>query len=123
MNLGLGKRLAHGGEKAQVLDDEGIGTGGKRAPGRLNGARELGLLHHDVHRHVDPHTTAMRQAAQLGKLPRHDAARAATRIELARNAAVDGVCPRRDGGEERLAVSGGSQQLWYVSLLGHGSRV
>lgn len=105
MNLSIGQSSVNLSHKAQVLDDKGVGTSRKHVASRLDGTRELSLLHHDVHRHVDTHAMLMGQFAQPGKLVKRDAARSAASIEGARHPAVDGVGAGRDGSKERPAVT------------------
>ena len=63
VNLCRGKRAMHLGNKAQVLDDEGVGTRVEHTARRGNGTSEFCLLHDNVHRHVDANAASVGEVA------------------------------------------------------------
>ena len=120
VHLGRRQLAPYQREEPPVLDDEGVGTRGHVARGRLDGTRELGLLDHDVGRHVDARAVRVRQRAEPRELVLADAGRATARVEPACDAAVDGIGPGGQRRQERLPVARGGQQLGHVSSRRHG---
>ena len=53
----------HLGNKAQVLDDEGVSTRVEHTARRGNGTSEFRLLHDNVHRHVNANAASVGEVA------------------------------------------------------------
>ena len=110
--LNLGPAAAHLGEKAPVLDDEGVGAQEPGTADKLEHLRNLARGNGDVHRHVDARAGEVRPAARLAKGLVRKVVRAAAGVEVVAQAAVDGVGAGSQRGVERLGTSGWRQELY-----------
>ena len=110
--LNLGPAAAHLGEKAPVLDDEGVGAQEPGTADKLEHLRNLARGNGDVHRHVDARAGEVRPAARLAKGLVRKVVRAAAGVEVVAQAAVDSVGAGSQRGVERLWPAGGCQELY-----------
>jgi hypothetical protein len=116
MDLDLRPEPAHLCEQPPVLDDEGVGTefGGPADEGE--GTRHLGRADDHVLGHVDAGAGQMGLTARLGEGSLVEVAGTTAGVEVAAEAAVDGIRTGGEGGSERLRPASRGEKLGHAGI-------
>ncbi len=109
--LDLRPQPAHLRKQAPVLDDEAVRAQKPRLAHQRQRLGHLVGLDHDVLRHVHARTGQVSLTARLGKRLVREVVRAATRVEVASQAAEDRVGPGGERRPEGSRAPGGRQEL------------